>query len=108
MCGIAGMIARRGAEQEFGARTAAMADALRHRGPDDHGAWNGGPAWLAHRRLSIIDLPHGHQPMTNEDGTLHLVFNGEIYNYRELMSDLKNRGHRFATRCDTEVILHAY
>ncbi len=86
-----------------------MRDTMLHRGPDDCGIVLSPPAALAHRRLSIIDLTGaGRQPMTNEDGSLVLVFNGEIYNYLELAADLKKRGHRFHSTSDTEVILHQY
>jgi asparagine synthase (glutamine-hydrolysing) len=80
-----------------------------HRGPDDEGLFVEGPVGLGHRRLSIIDLTSaGHQPMTNEDGSLQVVFNGEIYNYVELAQELRGRGHRFHSSTDTEVILHQY
>ena len=80
-----------------------------HRGPDDSGVYCQGAVGLAHRRLSIIDLsPAGHQPMTNEDGTVWIVFNGEIYNFQALRPDLLRRGHRFRSHTDTEVILHLY
>jgi asparagine synthase (glutamine-hydrolysing) len=109
MCGIVGLVSprRRGASAEA---VAAMADVLAHRGPDDHGLYvdEGRRAALGFRRLSIIDLAGGHQPMANEDGSLRLVFNGEIYNYRELRGWLEARGHRFATSSDSETILHAY
>lgn len=90
-----------------------MAGVLAHRGPDDAGeavldAPGGGVAALAHRRLSIIDIEGGHQPLTNEDGTVQLVFNGEIYNFRELRDELRAAGHTFRTRADTEVIVHLY
>jgi asparagine synthase (glutamine-hydrolysing) len=86
-----------------------MSDLLRHRGPDGDGIYIDGAAGLAHRRLAIIDLSdEGRQPMANEDGTLWLVFNGEIYNYRELMEELISCGHTFRSSADTEVILHAY
>ena len=82
---------------------------LAHRGPDDAGIYCDGPIGLAHRRLSIIDLsPAGHQPMSNEDGTIWIVFNGEIYNFQSLRPDLLRRGHRFRSNTDTEVILHLY
>jgi asparagine synthase (glutamine-hydrolysing) len=90
---------------------ARMTDTIRHRGPDDAGWWidRTGRAGLGFRRLSIIDLsPNGHQPMTNEDGTIHIVFNGEIYNYRELRPDLERKGHIFQSQTDTEVVLHLY
>jgi asparagine synthase (glutamine-hydrolysing) len=85
-----------------------MSRALVHRGPDDAGATVLGETGLAMRRLSIIDLPGGHQPITNEDGTAWIVFNGEIYNHRELRRGLKARGHVFRTGSDTEAILHLY
>jgi len=81
---------------------------LVHRGPDDEGLVQRGPVALAARRLSIIDLAHGHQPIANEDGSVAVVQNGEIYNYRELKRELERSGHRFATDCDTEVLVHLY
>ncbi|MBI4536540.1 MAG: asparagine synthase (glutamine-hydrolyzing) [candidate division NC10 bacterium] len=85
-----------------------MVGVLAHRGPDDEGVWVGPEVGLGMRRLSIIDLAGGRQPMTNEDGSLHIVFNGEIYNHRDLRGDLESRGHLFRTRSDTEAILHLY
>jgi asparagine synthase (glutamine-hydrolysing) len=85
-----------------------MATAIRHRGPDDEGFYLDGPVGLGFRRLSIIDLSTGHQPLSNEDGTVWVVFNGEIYNYLDLRSHLMDRGHRFATKTDTEVLVHLY
>jgi asparagine synthase (glutamine-hydrolysing) len=85
-----------------------MAGALRHRGPDGQGIHRDGGAGLAHRRLAILDLESGQQPMTTPDGRSWIVFNGEIYNYLELREDLIRRGHPFSTRSDTEVILHLY
>jgi asparagine synthase (glutamine-hydrolysing) len=85
-----------------------MAGALRHRGPDEFGLYRDRTAGLAHARLSIIDLATGQQPLTNERGTLWISFNGEIFNYLELRDELAARGHRFQTRSDTEVIVHAY
>ena len=85
-----------------------MSETLRHRGPDDEGCYIDQVATLAMRRLSIIDLATGHQPMSNEAKTVWLVFNGEIYNFRGLRATLEQRGHVFATRSDAEVILHAY
>lgn len=86
-----------------------MADTMTHRGPDDAGYWVNGRIGLAHRRLSIIDLsPDGRQPMENEDGSVRLTFNGEIYNFPELRAELIGRGHRFRSRSDSEVILHGY
>ncbi len=85
-----------------------MRSVASHRGPDDHGSYTDGPAGLAFNRLSIIDLAGGHQPLSNEDGSVWIVFNGEIYNYAELRDDLIARGHRFRTRSDTETIVHAW
>jgi asparagine synthase (glutamine-hydrolysing) len=85
-----------------------MADAIQHRGPDDEGYYHSGPLGFGFRRLSIIDLHTGHQPISNENNTVWIVFNGEIYNYRELRLDLQNRGHEFKTQTDTEVIVHLY
>jgi len=82
---------------------------LRHRGPDDEGVWTGGPIGLGQRRLAIIDLsPTGHQPMSNEDGTVWITYNGEIYNHLELRADLERRGHRYRSTSDTETVLHLY
>jgi len=85
-----------------------MSNTLLHRGPDDQGNFLAGPVALGFRRLSIVDLAGGHQPMANEDGTIWIVFNGEIYNHRELRPALEQRGHRYATNSDTETILHLY
>jgi asparagine synthase (glutamine-hydrolysing) len=104
MCGICGIVDPRGVSTQD---VILMANTLHHRGPDDEGIYIDGIVGLGHRRLSIIDLERGHQPMTNEDGTLWIVFNGEIYNYRELRGRL-HQGHRFLTDSDTEVILHLY
>jgi len=86
----------------------AMADTIRHRGPDDEGFYVCGPLGLAHRRLSIIDLEGGHQPLSNEDGTVWIAFNGEIYNFEELNRQYLSTGHTFRTRSDTETIVHLY
>jgi asparagine synthase (glutamine-hydrolysing) len=86
----------------------AMADTIYHRGPDDEGYYVSGPVGLGFRRLAIIDLNSGHQPISNEDGTIWIVFNGEIYNYQELRAFLQARGHLFTTQTDTEVIVHLY
>ena len=108
MCGIAGLFDRLG-ERGFDPEVAgAMTDALSHRGPDDRGLHIAPGVALGHRRLSIIDLAAGHQPIFNEDGTVAVVYNGEIYNFAELMAELRARGHVFQTRCDTEVIVHAW
>jgi len=85
-----------------------MIGIMAHRGPDEFGAWRDDTVFLGHARLSIIDLTTGQQPMCNEDGSLWIVFNGEIYNYPELTAELEGHGHRFRTRADTEVIVHAY
>src|SRR4029453_1400259 len=107
MCGIAGMVNRAKDQQVDVTALLNMMAALQHRGPDDHGTHLDGPLGLGHQRLSIIDLETGRQPMTNEDGSLWIVFNGEIYNYLELRRDL-TRQHTFKTHSDTEVILHLY
>src|SRR5919107_988847 len=107
MCGICGMVALDGgAVDERAVRD--MAGALVHRGPDDEGLFADGPAALAARRLSIIDLARGHQPMASEDGTVHVVQNGELYEHRRLQAELEARGHRFGSHCDTEVLPHLY
>jgi asparagine synthase (glutamine-hydrolysing) len=85
-----------------------MASAIRHRGPDGYGIYVGKRVGLAHTRLSIIDLIGGAQPLTNEDGQVVIVYNGEVYNYVELQSELEDHGHEFRTHCDTEVLVHAY
>jgi asparagine synthase (glutamine-hydrolysing) len=107
VCGIAGIVATAPHGPVDRARLQRMRDVLTHRGPDDAGIVVRAGAGLAHRRLSIIDIAGGHQPMAGPDDTW-IVYNGEIYNFRELRARLENRGHRFTTRCDTEVVLHAY
>jgi asparagine synthase (glutamine-hydrolysing) len=107
MCGIAGIIACRGAPPARDDVTR-MCDAMVHRGPDDAGYLLDGAVALGMRRLSIIDLSGGHQPIFNEDGTVAVVYNGEIYNYLELRAELEGKGHRFATNSDTEVIVHLW
>jgi asparagine synthase (glutamine-hydrolysing) len=110
MCGIAGVFDRKGAPVDSD-RVLALRDLMVHRGPDDSGWWRREQAdvVLAHRRLSIVDLSEaGRQPMANEDGTVHVTFNGEIYNHEELRADLEGRGHRFYSRCDAEVLVHLY
>jgi asparagine synthase (glutamine-hydrolysing) len=107
VCGIAGLVALDGGPVDAGPLDA-MIDALAHRGPDGRGIRVDGPVALANRRLAIVDLAHGEQPMANEDGSVLVVQNGEIYNHDELRRDLGRRGHRFATRCDTEVLVHGY
>src|SRR6516165_3425513 len=106
MCGIAGFLLREGKAHPESVK--AMTDLIRHRGPDDEGFYTDGPCGIGMRRLSIIDLSTGHQPMTNEDGSVWVVFNGEIYNYRELRHELIGRGHRFTTNSDTETLVHLY
>ena len=108
MCGIAGTVrwGRGEAPSDSGLR--AMLGALRHRGPDGYGTYRDAQAGLAHARLAIIDLSTGQQPLTNEDRTLWIVFNGEIFNYVELKRELAALGHRFRTASDTEVIVHAF
>src|SRR5207253_5572311 len=85
-----------------------MADSIAHRGPDDEGYFTFGPIGLGFRRLSIIDLAGGHQPMFDAERSVCVIFNGEIYNYKELRVELESCGHRFRTNCDTEVIVHGY
>jgi asparagine synthase (glutamine-hydrolysing) len=106
VCGIAGVASRSGAADPE--RLRAMSATLIHRGPDSDGQLVDGPVGLAARRLSIIDLEGGDQPIANEDDTVHVVQNGEIYNYRELRAGLELAGHRFKTRSDTEVLVHLY
>ena len=107
MCGIAGFVTTgfRGDSRDVVHR---MVTALRHRGPDDQGEYVDAQAALGSCRLSIIDLAGGRQPIGNENGTIHAVLNGEIYNFRELRSRLQRRGHQFRTQSDTEVVVHAY
>src|SRR5438270_4201226 len=85
-----------------------MMDRIRHRGPDDSGAYDDAKIHLGMVRLSIIDLSGGHQPISNEDGTVWAIFNGEIFNYIELRSELESKGHQFKTNSDTETIVHGY
>ena len=108
MCGIAGILYRDQNRACEAQRLAVMRDVMTHRGPDDAGMYLDGPLGLAHRRLSIIDLGSGHQPMMSTDDDLCVVFNGEIYNYRELRRELEARGHVFRTQSDTEVLLYGY
>src|SRR5512145_3359572 len=106
MCGIAGFVLREGIAQS--SRVREMCGLIRHRGPDDEGFHVDGPCAIGMRRLSILDLSTGHQPISNEDGTIWVVFNGEIYNYQELRAELIGLGHRFATNSDTETLIHLY
>src|SRR5260221_9730686 len=106
MCGIAGFWRWRGSAAE--AEVRAMCDQIVHRGPDDEGVRVDGGCAIGMRRLSIIDLNTGHQPISKEDGTIWIVFNGEIYNYQELRRDLIAKGHRFQTNSDTATIVPIY
>jgi asparagine synthase (glutamine-hydrolysing) len=108
MCGIAGKLMLASDARVRDSDIAAMLDPIAHRGPDGRGIHLDGPAGLGHLRLSIIDLGTGAQPMTNEDSTVWIVFNGEIYNYQELRGRLVNQGHQFRSHSDTEVIIHLY
>ena len=108
MCGIAGYVnasAGRPADRQI---VDAMCQTILHRGPNDQGVFIDGPVGIGMRRLSIIALSTGHQPISNETGTIWIVFNGEIYNYQDLAKDLVRRGHTFKTSSDTEVIVHLY
>lgn len=108
MCGLAGIFNLAGQQINI-QYLRDMTAVLEHRGPDDYGIWNEGSIGLGHQRLSILDLSSaGHQPMSNERGDLHLVYNGEIYNYIELREELQARGHYFKSQSDTEVVLAAY
>src|SRR5271170_565241 len=108
MCGICGKFVFGANERVSPAIVKAMADSIYHRGPDDEGYYVSGPIGLGFRRLSIIDLQSGHQPVSNEDGKVQIIFNGEIYNYQELRRFLLSKGHIFKTQTDTEVIVHLY
>jgi asparagine synthase (glutamine-hydrolysing) len=108
MCGICGIVQSDRAQRVSRDTLAAMNEQITHRGPDDDGFFVEENVGLAMRRLSIIDIQTGHQPITNEDQTLYIVFNGEIYNHQELREDLESRGHRYRTKSDTETIVHLY
>lgn len=109
MCGIAGIFSFNQNAPVTSEQIKKMTEAIRHRGPDDDGIYVNGAIGLGHRRLAIIDLsPDGHQPMAGPDGATWIIYNGELYNYRELRAELKARGHQFKSQSDTEVILHAY
>ncbi|MFD2365207.1 XrtA/PEP-CTERM system amidotransferase [Pseudoduganella sp. GCM10020061] len=108
MCGIAGLFDTRGRRQVDRVLLAAMNGTLSHRGPDEDDIWTAPGVGLAHRRLSVIDIASGRQPLGNEDGSVMVCYNGEIYNYRELGKELRALGHVFRTRSDTEVIVHAW
>jgi asparagine synthase (glutamine-hydrolysing) len=108
MCGICGIHNPTGVAPEDRAVVRRMMERLEHRGPDGEGSWAGSQAVLGHRRLAIIDLAGGHQPLFNETNEVGVILNGEIYNYRELSRELKGAGHRFRTASDTEVLVHGY
>ena len=108
MCGIAGIIAVDRLDHDAPARALRMRDIITHRGPDEAGLHCDDHAALAHRRLSIVDLSSGQQPLSNEDGSIWVVFNGEIYNHAEVRKELESHGHAYRTRSDTETIVHAY
>lgn len=108
MCGICGIAASDPSYLVPKETIEAMKASLEHRGPNDHGSYVCGNVGLGFRRLSIIDLQGGHQPMSNEDGRLWMVFNGEIYNHREIRGHLTSKGHTFKTNCDAECILHVF
>ena len=107
MCGIVGFASKK-ADYDKQAVLKEMMDRIAHRGPDGEGSYLDDGVALGHRRLSIIDLQGGAQPMYNEDGSMVVIFNGEIYNFQELKAQLEEKGHVFATRSDTEVLLHGY
>jgi len=108
MCGICGVLALDRGSPISPAELRAMTGTLVHRGPDDDGYYTAGPVALGFRRLSIVDLAGGHQPMRSPDGDVWIIFNGEIYNHAELRPELERQGHRYTTRSDTETILHLY
>lgn len=108
MCGICGFVDKRSSRDDKQAIIVAMMETMRHRGPDDGGAHVADQTALGFRRLSIIDVAAGRQPLANEDGRLQLVFNGEIYNYRTLRAELVAKGHRFETESDSEVVIHLF
>src|SRR5215216_7076635 len=107
MCGIVGVVNLDGSAAEA-ALLERMNQAIFHRGPDEDGVYLKGHVGMAMRRLAIIDLKGGQQPIADEEGACWIVYNGEVYNYREVRRELEARGHRFHTDCDTEVVLHAY
>lgn len=108
MCGIAGILSKSQISEGDKKLLKEMGDLMTHRGPDGEGFYFDSTIGLVHRRLSIIDLEGGKQPLCNEDGTVWVTFNGEIYNYVELRDQLIQKGHKFVTSSDTEVIVHLY
>jgi asparagine synthase (glutamine-hydrolysing) len=108
VCGIAGLVAADALHPDDRARVVLMRDVLTHRGPDGAGLHCDHLAALAHRRLSIVDLAVGQQPLANEDETVWVTYNGEIYNHATVRPELERAGHRYRTRSDTETIVHAY
>src|SRR5271165_439088 len=108
MCGICGIFFSDRAGRVSGEALANMCRRIVHRGPDDEGSFVEENVGLAMRRLSIIDVKDGHQPLANEDGDMWIVFNGEIYNHADLRTQLQAKGHRYRARSDTETIVHAY
>src|SRR5437870_4599085 len=108
MCGICGKVYYDHQERVSADLVQKMTNVIAHRGPDGEGKYVSGPVGLGHRRLAIIDLNTGAQPMCNEDRTIWVVFNGEIYNFQELRRELIQKGHSFSSTTDTEVILHSY
>src|SRR5579871_2678282 len=108
MCGICGMFYPKGQQQADRGVLAAMNWRIAHRGPDDDGFFVEGNVGLAMRRLSIIDVASGHQPLCNEDERFWIVYNGEIYNHQQLRAQLEAKGHRYRTKSDTETIVHLF
>src|SRR5688572_1415968 len=108
MCGIAGIVKTDPRDRVEEPRLRRMREVLRHRGPDDAGTELSGPVGLAHRRLAIVDVKNGHQPMPNEDRSVWIVYNGEIYNHASMRPQMESLGHRYSSRSDTETILHLY
>src|SRR5512138_2283125 len=108
MCGIAGIVRFDPRDVVEESRVKRMRDVLRHRGPDGEGLWIEGPVGLGHRRLAIVDVAGGLQPMSSDDGQAWVVYNGEIYNHARIRARLEARGHRYRTRSDTESLLHLW